>query len=506
MNGSLPGFSFGGREKMSARTVAVLIMVFIAAGEFTHAYAGRPRGRRNRIVTVQVQEVAIGRLGRRVAATGTLLARSEVKLMSRAEGQVREVLVREGALVKRGQILSRLDSTIKRIDLKLAESEHAAARANLAKLKSGSRPEEIAASAAAVTQAEATRKRSEAELTSALARQEEAEANARSLGALHKKGVISEREWRKVTTEANRARADVAERRARLAEDAARVQVAKEKLKLVKVGARVEEVDMAKAQVSQRIQRVRRLKVEVEYYTVRAPISGVVTERRIEPGDLAVNRAHLFTIAQTDTLRARVRVSELDLPLIKIGQGAQVELDAYRGRSFTGKLTRIFPSVDPSSRQLIVEVDVQNPDTSLRPGLLARVKFDPLLGRRAINLPVHAVIWDGDLRTKSGAVFVVKRLQRGVGMSDRARRSEARTGGRGALGGRGGARRGMAEASGHGAGRRGPRFMALRRDVRLGEMIDGKIEILEGLRVGERVVVSAINQLRDRRPIRVVGP
>ena len=52
----------------------------------------------------------------------------------------------------------------------------------------------------------------------------------------------------------------------------------------------------------------------------------------------------------------------------------------------------------------------------------------------------------------------------------------------------------------------GPRFMAVRREVRLGDMIDGRIEILDGLRVGERVVVSAISQLRDKRPIRVVGP
>ena len=487
---------------MSVKTAAVLIMVFFAAGEFTCAYAGRPRGRRNRIVTVQVQQVAVGRLGRRVAATGTLLARSEAKLMSRAEGQAQEVLVREGARVVKGQILARLDSTIKRIDLSLAESELAAARANLDKLKSGSRPEEIAAAAAAVTQAEATRKRSEAEITSALARQEEAEANARSLGALHKTGVISAQEWRKVTTEANRARADVAERRARFAEDAARVRAAQEKLKLVKIGARAEDLTMARAEVRKRLQQVSRLKVELEYFTVRSPISGVVTERKIEPGDLAVNRAHLLTIAQTDELRARVRVSELDLPLIKIGQGARVELDAYRGRTFSGKLTRIFPSVDPSSRQLIVEVDVQNPDSSLRPGLLARVQFDPLLGRQAINLPVHAVLWDGDLRTKTGAVFVVRGLQRSGGGGGSGRRSPG-------MGGE--ARRGMAEASGRGmrrgsTGGRGPRFMAVRREVRLGEMIDGRIEILGGLRVGERVVVSAISQLRDRRPIRVVGP
>ncbi len=488
---------------MSSRTaVALGLALLMVACEAAVAEAGRPRGRRNRIVTVQVQKVSVGRLGRRVAATGTLLARSEVKLMSRVEGQAQEVLASEGVRVEKGQILSRLDSTIKRIDLKLAESELAAARANLEKLKAGSRPEEIAAAAAAVTQAEATRKRSEAEITSALARQEEAEANALSLGALHKTGVISAQEWRKVTTEANRARANVAERRARLAEDAARVRAAQERLKLVKIGARAEDLAMARAQVSQRLQRVRRLKVELEYFTVRAPIPGVVTERRVEPGDLAVNRAHLFTIAQTDTLRARVRVSELDLPLIKRGQGARVELDAYRGRTFSGKLTRIFPSVDPSSRQLIVEVDVQNPDSSLRPGLLARVKFDPLLGRRAINLPVHAVIWDGDLRTKTGAVFVVRRLQGSGGGSGS---------GRSGPGMRGGSRGGVAEANARGAergsrGGRGPRFMAVRREVRLGEMIDGRIEILDGLRVGERVVVSATTQLRDRRPIRVARP
>ncbi len=500
---------------MSRRTAAALgLVLLMIAGETVVAEAGRPRrGSRNRIVSVQVQKVAVGRLGRRLAATGTLLAQSEVKLMSRAEGQAQEILVREGARVAKGQILARIDSTIKRIDLKLAESELAAARANLAKLKSGSRPEEIAAAEAAVAQSEATRKRSEAEITSTLARQEEAEANARSLGALHKTGVISAQEWRKVTTEANRARADVAERRARLAEDAARVRAAQEKLKLVKIGARAEDLAMARAEVRKRLQQVSRLKVEVEYFTVRSPISGVVTERRIEPGDLAVNRVHLFTISQTDTLRARVRVSELDLPLIRKGQGARVELDAYRGRPFSGKLTRIFPSVDPSSRQLIVEVDVKNTDFSLRPGLLARVKFEPLLGRRAINLPVHAVLWDGDLRTKAGAVFVVQSLRRGAGrggpggQGGPSRRNEARSGGQRGSDRGSGARRGTAEASGRsGAGRRGPRFMAVRREVRLGEMIDGRIEILGGLRADERVVVSAISQLRDGRPIRIVGP
>ncbi len=479
---------------MAAKASLVFLAFLIAWGACAPAEAGRARGRRNRVVSVKVEKVAVGRLGRRVAATGTLLSRSEARLMSRAEGQVREVLVREGARVGKGQILARLDDTIKRIDLALAESELAAARANLKKLRAGSRPQEIAAAAAAVAQARATRARGDAELASAIARREEADANARSLDALHQKGVISAQEWRKVTTELSRARADVAERRARRAEDAARVRVAEERLQLVKIGARAEEIAMAEAEVRKRLQQVRRLEVEVEYFNVRSPIPGVVTERKIEPGDLAVNRAHLFTIAQTDTLRARVRVSELDLPLIRKGQGARVELDAHRGRVFSGRLSRIFPHVDPSARQLIVEVDLENPNALLRPGLLARVRFDPLLGRSAINLPLHAVAWDGDLRTRAGSVFVVESIRR-----------EERGGGGGRGGAGGGPRAGVAEANARGAGR-APRFMVVRREVRLGEMIDGRIEILQGLRVGERVVVSATNRLRDGRPIRIVAP
>jgi len=476
------------------------------------AEARRHRRRRRAVLPVQMQKAAVGRIGRGVTATGTLYPMSEVKLMSRAEGQVEGVEVREGDRLLKGQVLATLDSTIHRIQLALAESQLAAVRARLKKLKAGYRPQEIAAAAAGVAQTRASLKRSEAELASAEARLQEAEANSRALESMFKRGVISRQEWLKVSTAALRARADIAERKARLAEDEARINVAEEGLKLKRLGSRVEDIEAARAEEQQALHRVRLLWTQLEYFEILSPISGIVIERKVEPGDLAVNRAHLFTLAQVRKLRVRIRVSELDLPRLRKGQNARIELDAYRGRKFRGKLTRIFPNVDPRSRQVIVEVELDNADLSLRPGLLARVKFEARMGREVINLPVHAVVWDGDQNSKWGHIFVVKKIaRREKGKKD----GSAERNGRPRNNGRRVRKAGTAEAKesarrgprrrGRGRGR-GPKFVAVKRLVQLGEMVDGRIEILKGLKVGEKVIVSATGQLRDGKPIRIVGP
>ncbi len=411
---------------MDARGKAVslgLFLLFILMeGLAFFAFAGRPQGR-DHPLPVQVQEVATGRLGRRVIATGTLYPKSEVKLMSQAEGQVREVLVREGDNVKEGQVLVRLDDTVRRIELALAKAEMDAERARMA----------------------------------------EAEANFKSRESLHRTGVISQQEWLKVTTELNRARAEV------------------EKMR----------------------QRVELLRVQVEYYfEIRSPIAGVVTERRIEPGDLATPRAHLFTLAHVETLRVRAPVSELDLPRLREGQNTLVEVDAYPGRRLQGKLTHLFPQADPKTRQVVAEVELPNPERALRPGLHARLTFEPQLGREALILPAHAVEWSESGDQTSGFVYVLARRPPGPGGGD-----QGAEGGR--QEGRGESRRGpegSAEArqGGQGRGGGGPRFVAQKRKVHLGESLEGRVEILEGIKVGEKVIVSAIGQLRDGLPVRVV--
>ncbi|MEK6711627.1 MAG: efflux RND transporter periplasmic adaptor subunit [Nitrospinota bacterium] len=380
------------------------------------AWAGRPQG--DRPLAVLVVEAAMGRVGRRVAATGTLYPVSEVKLMSQAEGQVLEILVREGDQVNQGQLLARLDDRVRQIELALARAELEAERA----------------------------------------KQEEAEAIYKSREPLFKTGVVSQQEWIRVLTGAHRAAADVERMR----------------------------------------QRVNLLRVQLEYFEIRSPIGGVVTERRMEPGDLAMARSHVLTLAHVRTLRMRAPVSELELSRLRAGQGAVVELDAHPGRRFQGKLTVIFPQVDPRTRQALTEVEIPNPDLKLQPGLHARVSFEPQLGREAIVLPSHAVEWNDD-DPASGHVFLLAQaLARPPAEGQREAGPQAQRGSPGEAQAQG-------QRQGQGQGQpQGPRYVAQRRKVGLGESVEGQVEILSGLKAGEKVIVSGVGQLKEGSPVRVV--
>ncbi|MDA1000239.1 MAG: efflux RND transporter periplasmic adaptor subunit [bacterium] len=453
--------------------------------------ADAQRQRTNRPISVNVQKAEEGQIGRRVTATGTLFAQSDVKLMAQAEGRVLEVLVREGDRVRKGQVLARFDDTLIRIELALAESERAAVRARRKKMEAGFLPEEIAAVVAEVSQARAALDRTRAEVAATRARLKEAESNAQSLESLYKRGVVSRLEWIKVTAELNRARAEVNERQARLAEDSARIRVVEERLKIKRIGSRPEDVEAARAEEQKAIHKVQFLRVRLGYFQIQSPISGVVAERNIEPGDLAVEKAHVLSLAHIRTLRLRARVSELDLPALRVGQEVVIQVDAYPDRHFRGKLTRLFPRVDPQSRQVMAEVELSNADYVLRPGLLARLTFEPVLGAVTIVLPVSAVEWDASGDQKKGFVYVLSPDPRGkVGKTPGRPRGA-----------------GVAQASEPPQpGGKSTGFIVRRRAVRFGGQASQKIQILEGLKTGEQVVISAISSLRDGQPVRVVGP
>ncbi|HSJ64117.1 MAG TPA: efflux RND transporter periplasmic adaptor subunit, partial [Gemmatimonadaceae bacterium] len=98
------------------------------------------------------------------------------------------------------------------------------------------------------------------------------------------------------------------------------------------------------------------LRTRVGYASVRAPISGVITEKRVERGDVVSTNTPLFTMADRSTLVVRVMVSELDVTALSAGDGVEVMVDAMPDRRFRGRIRRVFPSADPASRLVPVEV------------------------------------------------------------------------------------------------------------------------------------------------------
>lgn len=193
------------------------------------------------------------------------------------------------------------------------------------------------------------------------------------------------------------------------------------------------------------------LRTRLAYATVEAPISGIVTEKYVEAGDIVSAQTRLFTLADLDTLVARVQVSELDVVELREGAIVDLSLDAYPDRQFQARIRRIFPTADPTTRLVPVEVALsEQANEFARPGFLARVRL--ALGARtgAKLVPASAIVGDAG----SPAVFIVR------------------------------------------DGR------AFRRTVETGLTSEGRVEILVGLEPGERVVVAGNNALRDGALVR----
>ncbi len=198
------------------------------------------------------------------------------------------------------------------------------------------------------------------------------------------------------------------------------------------------------------------LRTRQGYSTVRAPSSGVITVKSVESGDVVSAQTKLFEIADVSTMVVPVRVSELDVVKLSPGDRARVELDALPGRTLDGRIRRVFPSADPATRLVPVEVALQGEGArAARPGFLARVSLALGQNQGVKLVPQSAIVQSAG----ETSVFVV--------------------------------RDGKAE----------------RRPVETGLTSRGQVEVLSGLEAGETVVTVGNNNVRDGAEVRVVaGP
>lgn len=115
---------------------------------------------------------------------------------------------------------------------------------------------------------------------------------------------------------------------------------------------------------------------------LRAPIDGVVLERRSDVGEKLAEGTVTFVVVQTAPLKLRFRVPERYVGEVAPGASVSASVDPYPGETFSGKVSVVVPAVDPQSRTFIVEALFDNRDGRLRPGLFARVKLDLVARKR----------------------------------------------------------------------------------------------------------------------------
>lgn len=170
-------------------------------------------------------------------------------------------------------------------------------------------------------------------------------------------------------------------------------------VQLLEIGGGTQQsVDQLKAQLDAARSQYDNL---LENTVLTSPISGVVTARNYDPGDMTGSQPILTVGQLSPVVKVLIGVSENDMALVKAGMPVTVTLDAFPGESFGGTVNRIYPTVDTSTRTFQAEVRIANPSERIKPGMFARVSFDMGTQNRVV-VPDRAVV----KQTGSGNKYV----------------------------------------------------------------------------------------------------
>ncbi len=292
-------------------------------------------------------------------ASGTVEG-TEADLGFQVPGRVAEVVPQEGDAVSGGQELARLDTAELGATSAAAEAQLAAARARLAELERGARPEEIAQAEAAVR--------------SAQQRAADARRDAERAQRLFEGGAVSQQALDKATTTR-----DVAE---------ASLDQAQQSLALVRAGPRTEVIHAQRAMVGQAQANLARAQATLDNAVIRAPFSGLVTVRHREPGETVSPGAPVLTLLDPDDRWVRIYVREDEVGRVHLGQKATITSDTYPDRTYEGAVIYIGSQAEFTPRnvqtqeeriKLVYPVKVRitgDPGFELKPGIPADVTLE----------------------------------------------------------------------------------------------------------------------------------
>jgi HlyD family secretion protein len=289
---------------------------------------------------------------------------TEVRVASEVGGRVIEVKVAEGDRVAAGAMVARIDTADTELALRRAEAERAQADAQLALLRAGSRQEDVRQASSQQQSAQADVRGAQAELDAAAADLERYDGLLRANA-----GSVKQRDDA-------RTRRDVAAARLRAAQE--RAQAAADALARLRSGARPQEIDAARARVAAVDAQIASLQKNAGDAVVKAPVSGIVTSKLIDAGEMVAPRAALAVITDLDHAWANIYVDERLVPTLKIGQAATILTDA--GQRLPGTITFISPKAEFTPRNVQtaeersklvyrVKITADNKDGILKPGM-----------------------------------------------------------------------------------------------------------------------------------------
>ncbi|MEZ5404192.1 MAG: efflux RND transporter periplasmic adaptor subunit [Bryobacteraceae bacterium] len=332
-------------------------------------------------------------------ATGYIVAHHKIQLTSKVVGKVAWIGVEKGDLVRRDQVIVRLEDEEYKAQLQQARGNLANLEARLQELTNGSRPEEIAVAKANLEEARADL------------------ANAK----------INLDRSRKLSDAAVLSRQAYDDAKARYDAQAARVASLDKSYELVRIGPRREVIDQVRGQIQQARGQVTFYETQLSNTIIRAPIAGTILERVVEIGEFVTTgfvgdrgaKGYVVSMADLNDLQVELDINQNDFARLYPRQRGVVTTDAYRDRRYDGEIEEMSPEANRQKATVQVKVKILNPDEYLRPEMNASVEFlakeeaapkpDAGEARPAVVIPESAV--------RDGVVFVAldgKAIRRAV--------------------------------------------------------------------------------------------
>jgi HlyD family secretion protein len=330
----------------------------------------------------------------------------EVQLSFRIAGWVSQRPIDEGQKVTAGQLAAKIDPSELEIEIQQRQSAVSTAKAALAELEAGSRPEEIATSEASADRAKSVLDEllagsrpqdidaAKAAVDRAKAQSQYAQLDYDRVKDSTASGAISQsqRDSSRMALDTALAALDEAKqklsllqegpRKEEIAQARASLAEAQSRFTLLKNGPRKETIEQARSRVMEAENALAYSKNRLAFATLNCPVDGVVLSKNVEPGEYVAAGTPIVTLANLKKPWLRVYIPEPDLGKVKIGQKAVVRADAYPNKQFEGRVSFISSEAEftPKSVQtdkervkLVyrVKIDLENPDLELKPGMPA---------------------------------------------------------------------------------------------------------------------------------------
>jgi len=468
-----------------AKRKKVWISVIVALLLFIVVLSSVRSARQNAVAvqssTVKQKDVLISK----VTASGEIRAKEFVDIQSEIAGIVTDLLIREGASVKNGDILLRIDPV-------QTEAEKDSSNAQFLSSQADVRAQEFA-----IMNAEANLQRDEASLRSARADLALAEDNYarmqssfRRRQSLYEDALIAREEYEIAQLDLKSSQTRLESAKAQAHQVEMQVQVSRNNIQQSKASA---EARLASSKAA--MARLRQASNQLEKTVIYSPLDGVVTQLNVEkgeraqPGIMSNPQATLMTIANLSVIQAELRVDETDIVNLSLGDITEVRVDALPNDIFLGEVTEIGNSPIQSSsfsqeaRDFKVIVTLNNPSPKLRPGMSCTGDITTDTRENVLVIPIQALTVREVIVDESGT-YIPPSLEEARAFANSSSSDDDKD-----------KKKELEGVFVIDKNIKTARF----RDIKTGITGDSEIEVLENLNAGEEIVTGSFQTLRSLR-------